>query len=65
VLSHLPLVRGVALLRHLCTPGGSTTQATGDLLLLLLDTVAYAAVGSLAFALAERAARRAGTLSHY
>lgn len=65
VLTHVPLAPAVALLRTLTTPGASLANVPSGLLLLLGDTVIYAAIGTVCFALAFRGARRAGSLSHY
>jgi ABC-2 type transport system permease protein len=71
-LQHLPLARGVELLRGLLTlPGqqgalgpGSATLFAG-LAWLVLDSAVYALLGSLVFSAMEKRARQQGALGHY
>ena len=64
-LQHVPLAPAVALLRILTTPGAELASVPARLGLLLVDTIFYALLGTVCFAIAFRGARRAGSLSHY
>jgi ABC-2 type transport system permease protein len=65
IVAHLPLARGVDLLKALLTPALDMTELGTGAAWLLADTAAYALAGSLFFVLMERVARRNGLLSHY
>lgn len=63
LLMHLPMARGVHLLKGLLAEAGSL-DLTG-FGLLAMDSLAYVLVGSVIFWLMDRTARKGGMLSHY
>ena len=62
-LLHLPMARGVVLLKGLLAEAGSFDQVGFGW--LTLDSLAYAVVGSIVFMMMDRVARKGGMLSHY
>ncbi|MEZ5339206.1 MAG: hypothetical protein R3F46_13225, partial [bacterium] len=64
-VSHFPFTRGIMLLRSLLEseslPAGYWSQCG----MLLLDTLAFAIIGSLVFLAMEGLAKRDGSLAHY
>jgi len=67
VVAHLPLARGVHILKSLLVDGSAPAEMTLAVAIgwLLLDSLAYALVGSLVFRMCERVARSQGLLAHY
>jgi ABC-2 type transport system permease protein len=74
VVAHLPLARGVDILKMLLSADGGAAIGTGvepmaslgtALGWLLIDSLLYAAIGSLVFYAMERVARKGGLLGHY
>ena len=65
LLVHLPLARGVQMLKALLAEGASGVMDPAALAWLLADTLAYVLLGSLVFAAMDRVARRGGMLAHY
>lgn len=65
IVAHLPLARGVDLLKLLLSDGLGAAGLSGQVGWLVLDTVLYALAGSLVFAALDRVARKNGLLSHY
>jgi ABC-2 type transport system permease protein len=74
VVAHLPLARGVDILKMLLSADGGAALGTGvepmaslgtALGWLLFDSLLYAAIGSLVFYAMERVARKGGLLGHY
>jgi ABC-2 type transport system permease protein len=63
IVAHLPLARGVDILKLLVNEDVAAAQK--DLGMLVIDAVLYALVGSLVFYLMDRVARKGGMLSHY
>lgn len=64
VVSHLPLARGVDVLKGLLAGVGGDELMRG-LVWLGVDSTVYALAGCLLFAWLDRVARRSGLLSHY
>jgi len=64
IVAHLPLARGVDILKTLVNEG-TAAVTTGDITWLTVDSVLYAVIGSAVFYLLDRVARRGGMLSHY
>jgi len=74
VVAHLPLARGVDILKMLLSANGGAALGAGvkpmaslgtALSWLLIDSLLYAAIGSLVFYAMERVARKGGLLGHY
>lgn len=70
IVAHLPLARGVDILKTLLGAGGNAAAGTltplgTSLTWLLVDSLIYAVLGSLVFYAMERIARRGGLLGHY
>ncbi len=65
LVAHLPLARGVDILKALVGAGGDIAAVASGTTWLLVDSIGYALLGSLIFYLMERVARRGGLLSHY
>lgn len=65
IVAHLPLARGVDILKQLFADGLAAPGLNGGIVWLAVDTVAYAVIGSLIFAALDRVARKNGLLSHY
>ena len=65
IVAHLPLARGVDMLKSLLTPAEAYPALGTDLTWLAIDSLFYAALGSLVFYAMERVARKGGLLSHY
>ncbi|MBN2080875.1 hypothetical protein JW859_01585 [bacterium] len=65
IVAHLPLARGVDMLKSLLTPAEVYPTLGTDLAWLAIDSLFYAALGSLVFYAMERVARQGGLLSHY
>ena len=65
VVAHLPLARGVDLLKTLMNEGLGAVSWGHDLGWLTADSLLYAVIGSLVFYALDRVARKGGMLSHY
>jgi ABC-2 type transport system permease protein len=65
IVAHLPLARGVDILKGLLSTSGAAVQLGENMSWLLVDSLVYAVIGSLVFAAMERVARKQGLLSHY
>lgn len=66
IVAHLPLARGVDMLKLLIGSDTAALQAIAEpMLWLLVDSLVYAAIGSLVFYAMERVARKGGLLGHY
>jgi ABC-2 type transport system permease protein len=66
IVAHLPLARGVDILKQVLVPGGGDPAAIwGSTAWLVADTAGYMLIGSVVFLIFDRIARRGGLLSHY
>jgi ABC-2 type transport system permease protein len=74
IVAHLPLARGVDILKTLLSADGAAALASlgqpvtsmgASMSWLLIDSLAYALLGSLVFYAMERVARKGGLLGHY
>lgn len=65
IAPHVPLIGLVNLVKLLVTPGADLAALQTGFGWLIIDSALYAVIGSLAFLVAERQARKAGSLSHY
>ncbi|MCH7472474.1 hypothetical protein IIA79_05930 [bacterium] len=65
IVSHLPMGRGVDILKSLIAEQGVSSAIASSIAWLAADSLIYVAVGSMLFLSMERIARKGGLLSHY